>query len=118
MPELLLDPAIRDWVLIPIVVIMFLMGVLRNNVMKMMRKEAVPARGPRHYLHSVAHQLGNTVRRLRMAEIIGCGFAAQNGCIVLKPRELGAIPFASVSKTTIKEVQFLAWMAPDVGYVI
>ena len=42
--EILLDPAIRDWVLIPIVVIMFLMGVLRNNVMKMMRKEAVPAR--------------------------------------------------------------------------
>ena len=37
--ELLLDPAIRDWVLIPIVIIMFLMGLLRNNVTKLMRKD-------------------------------------------------------------------------------
>jgi len=42
MPELLLDPAIRDWVLIPIVIIMFLMGILRNNVTKMMRKDVPP----------------------------------------------------------------------------
>ena len=40
--ELVLDPAIRDWVLIPIVIIMFLMGILRNNVTKMMRKETPP----------------------------------------------------------------------------
>ena len=39
-----LDPAIRDWVLIPIVIIMFLMGILRNNVTKMLRKEVVPDR--------------------------------------------------------------------------
>lgn len=39
MPELLLDPAIRDWVLIPICIIMFLMGLLRNNVTKMLRSE-------------------------------------------------------------------------------
>jgi len=44
MGELVLDPAIRDWVLIPIVVIMFLVGILRNNVMKMMRKETPPNR--------------------------------------------------------------------------
>jgi len=42
--ELLLDPAIRNWVLIPIVIIMFLMGLLRNNVTKMMRKDTVPKR--------------------------------------------------------------------------
>jgi len=36
-PDLVLDPSIRDWVLIPIFVIMFLMGILRNNVTKMMR---------------------------------------------------------------------------------
>jgi hypothetical protein len=41
---LVLDPAIRDWVLIPIVVIMFLMGILRNNVMKMLRKDTAPQR--------------------------------------------------------------------------
>ena len=40
--DLMLDPAIRDWVLIPIVLIMFLMGILRNNVTKMMRKDVVP----------------------------------------------------------------------------
>jgi len=40
--ELVLDPSIRDWVLIPIVVIMFLMGILRNNVTKMMRKDTAP----------------------------------------------------------------------------
>ena len=44
MPELLLDPAIRDWVLIPIVMIMFLMGILRNNVTKMLRKDTVAKR--------------------------------------------------------------------------
>ncbi len=40
--ELMLDPAIRDWVLIPLVVIMFLMGILRNNVTKVMRKDSPP----------------------------------------------------------------------------
>ena len=42
--DLVLDPAIRDWVLIPLVVIMFLVGILRNNVMKMLRKETPPNR--------------------------------------------------------------------------
>lgn len=36
------DPAIRDWVLIPIGIIMFLMGMLRNNVTKMLRKDVPP----------------------------------------------------------------------------
>ena len=36
---IMLDPSIRDWVLIPIVIIMFLMGILRNNVTKMLRKD-------------------------------------------------------------------------------
>ena len=40
--ELMLDPAIRDWVLIPIGIIMFLMGMLRNNVTKMLRKDVPP----------------------------------------------------------------------------
>ena len=30
--QLVLDPQIRDWVLIPIVVVMFLVGVLRDRV--------------------------------------------------------------------------------------
>ena len=42
--QLMLDPAIRDWVLIPIVIIMFLVGILRSNVMKMMRKPVAPSR--------------------------------------------------------------------------
>ena len=42
--DLVLDPKIRDWVLIPLVVIMFLMGVLRNNVTKMLRKDTPPSR--------------------------------------------------------------------------
>jgi len=42
MNELMLDPAIRDWVLIPIVIIMFLMGILRNNVTKVLRKDSPP----------------------------------------------------------------------------
>ena len=40
--ELMLDPAIRDWVLLPLFLIMFLIGILRNNVTKMMRKDVVP----------------------------------------------------------------------------
>lgn len=39
---LVLDPSIRDWVLLPIVIIMFLMGVLRNNVTKILRKDTPP----------------------------------------------------------------------------
>jgi hypothetical protein len=42
--KILLDPAIRDWVLIPIMVIMFLMGLLRNNVTKLLRKDVMPTR--------------------------------------------------------------------------
>jgi len=38
----MLDPAIRDWVLIPLVLIMFLVGVLRHNVTRMLRKEVPP----------------------------------------------------------------------------
>lgn len=41
MDDLVLDPSIRDWVLIPIFVIMFLMGILRNNVTKMMKSADV-----------------------------------------------------------------------------
>ena len=40
--ELMLDPDIRNWVLIPIVIIMFLMGILRTNVTKMLRKDVPP----------------------------------------------------------------------------
>ena len=40
--ELMLDPAIRDWVLIPIVIVMYLMGILRNNVSKVLRKDVPP----------------------------------------------------------------------------
>ena len=40
--QIMLDPSIRDWVLIPIVLIMFLMGILRNNVTKMLRKDVPP----------------------------------------------------------------------------
>ena len=43
MHELALDPAIRDWVLIPIVLIMFFMGLVRNNVTQLLRKD-VPAK--------------------------------------------------------------------------
>ena len=40
--SLMLDPDIRNWVLIPIGIIMFLMGILRNNVTKMLRKDVPP----------------------------------------------------------------------------
>merc|ERR1711957_175664 len=34
---IVLDPQIRDWVLIPIVTVMFLVGVLRDRVTRMLR---------------------------------------------------------------------------------
>lgn len=37
--EIELDPAIRDWVLLPLMLVLFLMGLLRNNVAKLMRKD-------------------------------------------------------------------------------
>jgi predicted Abi (CAAX) family protease len=37
--ELVLDPQIRDWVLIPIVVVMFLVGVLRHFATKLVKSE-------------------------------------------------------------------------------
>lgn len=39
---LMLDPSIRDWVLIPLVLIMFLIGIIRNNITKLLRKETPP----------------------------------------------------------------------------
>ena len=30
--SILLDPEIRDWVLIPIMLVMFLVGILRDNI--------------------------------------------------------------------------------------
>lgn len=40
--DLVLDTAIRDWVLIPLSVVMVLIGVLRNFVAKLMRSNQVP----------------------------------------------------------------------------
>merc|ERR1711966_588976 len=36
---IVLDPQIRDWVLIPIVTVMFLVGVLRDRVTRLLRSE-------------------------------------------------------------------------------
>ncbi len=35
--ELQLDPMIRDWVLIPVVVVMVLVGILRDKVTRLLR---------------------------------------------------------------------------------
>jgi uncharacterized membrane protein YqhA len=40
--DLVLDTAIRDWVLIPLSVVMVLIGVLRHFVSKLMRSNQVP----------------------------------------------------------------------------
>ena len=40
--DLVLDTAIRDWVLIPLSVVMVLIGVLRYFVSKLMRSDQVP----------------------------------------------------------------------------
>lgn len=40
--DLVLDTAIRDWVLIPLSVVMVLIGVLRYFVSKLMRSNQVP----------------------------------------------------------------------------
>ena len=78
---LVLDPAIRDWVLIPIVVIMFLMGILRNNVMKMLRKETTPQRAQVQQNNQLMRS-----RRLRANAgfIPGTAFAARKQFFVHK----------------------------------
>ena len=40
--ELLLDPAIRDWVLVPIVVVMLFVGIFRHNITVLMKGEKKP----------------------------------------------------------------------------
>merc|ERR1711934_675929 len=40
--QLVLDPLIRDWVLIPIVLVMFLVGVLRDRVTRLLRTDMKP----------------------------------------------------------------------------
>ena len=40
--DLVLDTAIRDWVLIPLTVVMILIGVLRYFVSKLMRSQQNP----------------------------------------------------------------------------
>eukprot|EP00027_Filamoeba_sp_ATCC50430_P012616 CAMPEP_0168573772 /NCGR_PEP_ID=MMETSP0413-20121227/18716_1 /TAXON_ID=136452 /ORGANISM="Filamoeba nolandi, Strain NC-AS-23-1" /LENGTH=237 /DNA_ID=CAMNT_0008607051 /DNA_START=46 /DNA_END=756 /DNA_ORIENTATION=+ len=42
MSELVLDPQIRDWVLIPIVVVMFMVAIFRHNITKLMRSDRKP----------------------------------------------------------------------------
>lgn len=40
--ELVLDPAIRDWVFLPLIVIMFLIGILRHNATSLLKSEPKP----------------------------------------------------------------------------
>ncbi|KAG8461242.1 hypothetical protein KFE25_002431 [Diacronema lutheri] len=40
--ELVLDPAIRDWVFLPLIVIMFLVGILRHNATSLLRSDPKP----------------------------------------------------------------------------
>lgn len=79
--SLVLDPAIRDWVLIPIVVIMFLVGILRNNVMKMMRKDISPNRTQVQHSNQLMR-----ARRLRANSIFipSAAFAARKHYFVAK----------------------------------
>lgn len=41
-PKIVLDPQIRDWVLVPIVVVMFLVGLLRDRVTRLLRSDVKP----------------------------------------------------------------------------
>jgi len=56
--ELILDPQIRDWVLIPIMLVMFFVSILRHNMTKLMRGE-----GKKGELKSVKE--GQTLLRAR-----------------------------------------------------
>ena len=56
----MLDPAIRNWVLIPLGFIMFLVGLLREKITKILRKDSPP--NPQMMLHN--NQLMRA-RRLR-----------------------------------------------------
>eukprot|EP01137_Pigoraptor_chileana_P032016 Opistho-2@20738 len=42
MVDLVLDPSIRNWVLVPIFVVMFLLGVFRHYISEVMKKEKAP----------------------------------------------------------------------------
>jgi hypothetical protein len=41
--DLVLDPNIRDWVFLPLIVIMFLIGILRSNVTLLLKSDPKPA---------------------------------------------------------------------------
>merc|ERR1711865_561705 len=58
---LVLDPQIRDWVLVPIVLVMFLVGILRDRVTRLLRTEAKPK------LENIRHtQILGKAKMLRM----------------------------------------------------
>lgn len=40
--ELVLDPAIRDWVFLPLIVILFLVGILRHNATSLLKSHPKP----------------------------------------------------------------------------
>lgn len=42
MADLVLDPRIRDWVLVPIVLVMFLVAIFRHNITKLLRTDPKP----------------------------------------------------------------------------
>ena len=71
--ELMLDPAIRNWVLLPLFLIMFLIGILRNNVTKMMRKDVTPE------AEQVKHN-NQLMRARRLRAARGCARCRRRWC--------------------------------------
>jgi hypothetical protein len=59
--DLVLDPNIRDWVFLPLIVILFLVGILRHNATSLLKSE--PKAGDTDQLKQSMHL--NRSRRLR-----------------------------------------------------
>lgn len=59
--DLLLDPQIRDWVFLPLIVIMFLIGILRHNVTALLKSEPKPG-DKEHLKQAMALARSRTLR--------------------------------------------------------
>ena len=60
---------------------------------------------------------GQAHGHLRVVEVVGGGFTAQDAAASGKHRELGCVPAGALLPGAIEKVQFLAGMAADLGVV-
>jgi len=128
---IMLDPKIRDWVLIPIFIVMFLQGVLRQYLAVMLRDEKRPTKETLTELESGsairrakllrmnAHYIPPAAFRMRKAYFMQDVFKEKKGeeAADAMPNPMGGDPFAMVSMmkqnmlSIVPNIALMGWVS-------